>query len=284
MFAAKWVICVFSYNRGQLLVNLVGSARTFYPEFDIVIFDDSSNDAATRDILHLLQDKGVIIIGSNKRTDDSKHGGLYAQMNMALNHAINQGYDYAYFVQDDMQFLWRDDTLEKHTKTVFQKQECVMCNYNFLQKILKDGIDQRLPAIDAHVFSFAGNGVADTGVIDIKKASLIGLHFPEQSEHGNGKYWYNKGYRMYWLPSAHLAWVPWPTTYRHDITEQRKVRNLLPLNEQAIERIKANTTYAYLEDYTSLQGLSMKPYWYTNNPGWLNLVKIYTKYFLKKIF
>ena len=93
MFAAKWVICVFSYNRGQLLINLVDSARTFYPEFDIVIFDDSSNDAATRAILHLLQDKGVIIIGSNKRTNDSKHGGLYAQMNMALNHAINQGYD-----------------------------------------------------------------------------------------------------------------------------------------------------------------------------------------------
>lgn len=284
MFSGKWIMCVFSYNRGELLANLVESVRSFYPEFEIVVFDDSSNEPYTQQILSSLQTDNIKVVSSNKRSDDSKHGGLYAQMNTALNYATTHSYDFAYFVQDDMQFLWRDEKLETRVKEVFAQDECMMCNYNFLRKILTDGISERLVQQQNHQYSFEGFAVADTGIVDLQKASTINLHFPQHSEHGNGKYWYDMGYRMYWLPTAHLAWVPWPTTYRHNVTEQRKVRALLPLNKQAIEKIKTNTTYAYLEDYTSLRGFAIKPYWYTNNPGWTNLLKIYTKYYLKKLF
>lgn len=284
MFTGKWIVCVFSYNRGQLLANLVESATTFYPEFDVVVFDDSSDDTHTHQVLTSLLHNNIKVISSNRRSDDSKHGGLYAQMNKALGYAVEHGYDYAYFVQDDMQFLWRDEALESRVKKVFAQDECMMCNHNFLRKILTEGIGERLVQQQYQQYSFEGFAVADTGIIDLQKAKAIGLHFPEHSEHGNGRYWYDKGYRMYWLPVTHLAWVPWPTTYRHTVTEQRKVRNLLPLDKQTIERIQANTTYAYLEDYTSLAGFAIKPYWYTNNPGWVNLLKIYTKYYLKKIF
>ncbi len=284
MFAAKWLICIFSYNRGTLLLNLIESARAFYPEFDIVIFDDSSDDHTTSEILDTLELEGLKIISSNKHADESKHGGLYSQMNKALHYAIERGFDYAYFVQDDMQFLWRDEKLEIHTSEAFEHEECVMCNYNFLQKILIDGIVQRLPLKKNTIYAFAGNGVADTGVIDIRKAKTIGLYFPEHSERGNGQYWHKKGYQLYWFATCHLAWVPWPTTFRHAVKENRKSKKILPLGTEAIERIKNNTTYAYLEDYTSLKGALLKPYWYTSNPGWINLLKIYMKYYLKSIF
>lgn len=281
MFVSNWVICVFSYNRALLLQNLLESISRFYPELDIAVFDDNSNDTATNELLSSVKQKGIKVMKSDADSTKSKHGGLYAQMNKALSYTIEQGYDYAYFVQDDMQFLWSDTTLETRVKEVFTHDECVMCNNSFLQKILDEGIESRLPLIKNRLYSFEGNGVADTGIINLQKAIQAGLHFPEHSEGGNGKYWHSKGYRLYWLPAPHLAWVPWPTTFRNKIKESRRVQVLRPLASYSIEKLKSNPSYAYLEDYTSLYGFMIKPYWYTANPGMFNLLKIYIKYYLK---
>lgn len=283
MFTGKWVICVFSYNRVGLLQNLLASIHRFYPEFHIAIFDDNSDDAATKQFLTTATTGNIKVIINNQGERDSKHGGLYHQMNSALAYTMDNGYDYAYFVQDDMQFLWRDEHLAKHVIEVFNRDECLMCNSSFLQKILTTGIEQRLPMVEEGLFTFAGNGVADTGIIHLAKAKKAGLHFYEQSERGNGNYWHDKGYRLYWLPQPHLAWVPWPTTFRDKQKENRQVRILKPLSTDSIEKIRINQAYAYLEDYTGLYGLMLKPYWYTANPGWLNLLKIYTKYYIKQI-
>ncbi|MCB0700832.1 MAG: glycosyltransferase family 2 protein [Chitinophagales bacterium] len=263
--------------------NLCNSVTKFYPEFDVAIFDDDSNDELTKKVLNELQNAGAKVMVASAK-NDSKHGGLYTQMNNALQYAIEEGYDYAYFVQDDMQFLWRDELLESRVKSAFERKECLMCNCSFLQKILTEGIEDRLPKVDGtHVYSFETNGVADTGVIDIKKAESVGLNFPEKSERGNGRYWYDKGYRLYWLPVSHLAWLPWPSTYRNKQLEQRRVNVLEPLSQSAINRIKDNTGYAYLEDYTSLVKWKPKPYWFTASPGKLNLLKIYMKYYFRAL-
>lgn len=283
MFVKKWILCVFSYNRGVLLLNLVQSAKLFYPEFTIVIFDDNSNDPTTLSTLNDMAQSGVEVRIGLPNEGDSKHGGLYAQMNVALQYATEQHYHYAYFVQDDMQFLWRDEKLENKVTGIFLRQECVMCNSSFLQKILFDGLGERLPEVDPGLFSFMTNGVADTGIINLTKAKEIDLSFPEQSEGGNGKHWFNKGYRLYWLPVPHLAWVPWPTTFRNKQKQQRQVRVLKPLSYNAIEKLLTNHSYAFLEDYTSLDSFLPKPYWYSANPGALSLLKIYIKYYLKRI-
>ncbi|MCB0696112.1 MAG: glycosyltransferase family 2 protein [Chitinophagaceae bacterium] len=283
MFGSKWVLCVFSYNRGMLLRNLLRSARLFYPEFDIVIFDDNSDDAETQKVLTEQGSTNCKVIISPSDHTKSKHGGLYAQMNKALMYAIDHQYSYAYFVQDDMQFLWRDEVLENKITKAFTRKECLMCNSSFLQKILTDGIEDRLPLAEDNLYTFKGNGVADTGIIDLEKAREADLQFPEHSESGNGQYWYNKGFRLYWLPQPHLAWVPWPATFRNRQKENRKTNELLPLTDESIKRLQQNQSYAYLEDYTKTVRLLPKPYWYTANPGKLNLLKIYIKYYLKHI-
>lgn len=282
---SNWVICIFSYNRAALLQNLLNSIASLYPEMDVVVFDDGSNDADTIQLLQSLEGGDINVIIADRDHNVSKHGGLYAMMNTAISYAQTQGYRYAYFVQDDMQFLWRDEDLEHKVNNAFAKEECVMCNSSFLQKILTKGLEERLPKHnDEDLYSFHGNGVADTGIVDVEKARRIKLFFPEHSESGNGKYWFDKGFHLYWLPRPHLAWVPWPTTYRHKGVEKRKSKVLKPLPEQTIEKLKQNPAYAFLEDYSTVGVWPMKPYWYAASPGVFRLFKIYIKYYLQQIF
>ncbi len=280
----SWVICIFSYNRGGLLRNLLQSIEEYYPEMDIAIFDDGSDDELTLNVLADVAKKGGYVY---KRTDvgkGSKHGGLYGMMNIALDYLFERDYQYAYFVQDDMQFLWRDRHFEERLKPVFSREECVMCNANFMQKITIDEIGPKLPLAGiGDLYLFKENGVADTGVIDIAKAKAVSLSFPQQGEIANGKYWHDKGLQLYWLPQPHLAWVPWPTTYRYKVEENRQVNTLHPVEGKALEHLLVNKDYAFLEDYTKTYKWYPKPYWYAASPGSINLLKIYMKYYLRRI-
>lgn len=278
----NFLICIFSYNRPAHLKNLLASAKHFYPEMDIAIFDDNSDVSDMKKLIKELRNTITIIQPGTSL--GSKHGGLYGMMNAALEYAKTKRYDYVYFVQDDMQFLWRDDELMERLEATFRREDCLMCNFNFLQKILTKGTDTRLPQVEHRLFSFAGNGVADTGIIDVKKATEAGLRFSKNSEGSNGSDWYGKGYKLYWLPIPHLAWVPWPSTYRHKNLEQRTPNFLKPLSAKSIERLGANISYAYLEDYTKTFRHTIKPYWYTANPGAWSLIKIYIKYYLSHLF
>lgn len=275
---SDFLFCIFSYNRGDYLENLLLSIKQYYPEVTLAIFDDASDDPKVKSVLETVP-PGTHTHVTDRTNPNCKHGGLYGMMNTAIGYAKNSQFKYAYFVQDDMQFLWRDEKLYEKIESAFNRPECMMCNSSFLQKILVKGIDKRLPLVEEGLFSFAGNGVADTGIIDISKARQAGLHFYRQSESGNGAYWHQKGYRLYWLPVPHLAWVPWPTTYRHRNKEGRKPRFIKSLNADKIRKLSGNNSYAYLEDYTSIDGWAIKPYWYTANPGFLNLLKIYFKYY-----
>lgn len=250
---------------------------------EVAIFDDNSDDAATKALLQKLEAEGVTVYRKEKAAN-SKHGGLYAMMNVAIQYSIEQDYKYAYFVQDDMQFLWRDEDLEKRVRSVFLQKECMMCNANFLQKIHTNGIEQRLPRVEGGaLYDFAGYGVADTGIIDVDKARASALHFPKESEEGNGLFWYNNGYKMHWLPQPNLAWVPWPSTYRYKNLEDRKVNSLHSLTKAAVAKLTENKDYAYIEDYTATKSWLPKPYWYANNPGKITLLKVYLKYYLRHI-
>ena len=281
----NWVICIFSYNRGGFLKNLLESITAYYPEMNIAVFDDGSDEEYTLKVLSEVSANGGYVYARSDNDMSSKHGGLYPMMNQALDYVKKSTYQYAYFVQDDMQFLWRDNELEERVRKVFSRNECVMCNANFLQKITINEIADKLPkaSID-NLYAFKNNGVADTGVIDIAKAKKVNLSFPENGEINNGGYWHDRGLQLYWLPQPHLAWVPWPKTYRHKLVEQRRVNTLHPIRGRALERLLVNKDYAYLEDYTKTVRWYPKPYWYAASLGKKNMLKVYLKYYLRQIF
>lgn len=94
-------VCIFSFNRGKYLRNCVESIRTCIPEADIVIFDDNSDDPET---LAYLEEAAVSCrIVEPGEIGTIKHGGLYHNMNAALD--LLRDRSLLCFLQDDTQLV-----------------------------------------------------------------------------------------------------------------------------------------------------------------------------------
>lgn len=99
------IFYVFSYNRAESLRNCIESAVICNPSARICVVDDRSNDPDTCALLEEIS--GNIEVIRSNATIDSRHGGLYANMQVALEHGSN--FDLAIFMQDDMQFVRKFD-------------------------------------------------------------------------------------------------------------------------------------------------------------------------------
>lgn len=91
---------VFSFNRGPFLRHCVAAARTYAPGMPLSVVDDASDDPATVDVLRQLP-PGVTLL-SGGASDAGRHGGLYANMQRALDACRS---DFVLFLQDDMQIV-----------------------------------------------------------------------------------------------------------------------------------------------------------------------------------
>ena len=89
-------VAVFSYNRGAYLQNCLASIERNMPFAKIVIYDDGSTDAATTAVLAKTRHP----VYRPESADRSKHGGLYRNMQAALDSCDS---DYLFFLQEDMQ-------------------------------------------------------------------------------------------------------------------------------------------------------------------------------------
>ena len=133
---AEFVFFIFSYNRYAFLKNLVKSIKLYYPANRVIIYDDRSDNS---DLLNyyreLSKDVNFEIIISNTTQDNIKHAGLYNLMTLAIQWAWKENYSYAFFIQDDMQFLQHVDLSTYCTKTFGKWQNALMISPLFLQKI-----------------------------------------------------------------------------------------------------------------------------------------------------
>lgn len=92
--------CIFSYNRGEFLKNAVRSIQRLTSS-PVCVIDDNSDDPETRTILASLKASCQVMHGSASAA--GKHGGLYANMQRALD-ALGEA-ELLCFLQDDMQML-----------------------------------------------------------------------------------------------------------------------------------------------------------------------------------
>jgi glycosyltransferase involved in cell wall biosynthesis len=93
---------IFSYNRADFLAHCLDSIRYCAPDFPVLIIDDNSTDPATIDVLNQAQKDYLVIQPTNPDTSlNSKHGGLYANLQLALDTLGNE--DLMCTLQDDMQ-------------------------------------------------------------------------------------------------------------------------------------------------------------------------------------
>lgn len=96
--APRLEIAIFSYNRGAWLARCLASIARHAPGAILRIYDDHSDDPATQEVL---AQSGAEVI-CPPPAGAGKHGGLYANMQRALDHAEG---DFLFFLQEDMQLV-----------------------------------------------------------------------------------------------------------------------------------------------------------------------------------
>lgn len=93
---------IFSFNRGDFLAHCLESIRHCAPGFPVMIIDDNSTDPATISVLDQARaDCRVIQPRNTDPSLTSKHGGLYANLQLALDTLDSDALMCT--LQDDMQ-------------------------------------------------------------------------------------------------------------------------------------------------------------------------------------
>lgn len=99
---AVWV-SIFSFNRGEFLQHCVASVERCMPFARIMIIDDNSTDSQTQAALAQLQSRHEVLRPVADDGQQSKHGRLYHNMQMALDRLDDTAIMCA--LQDDMQVV-----------------------------------------------------------------------------------------------------------------------------------------------------------------------------------
>jgi glycosyltransferase involved in cell wall biosynthesis len=212
----KWLLCLFTYNRPNLLLNAVNSIERYFPcENKLLIDDGSDNPNAISVIKRISELRGWQLKIQEKQYSRS-FGGLYPNMNYALTYALDNGFDYAFFVQDDHQFLWCDEQLESHVHRIFTAcTDAIQIQALFFRRILN--YRQSMEYIDSVQAYRVNRGFDDVGIWNLNEVRKQ-PGYKIIDEYGgsctavNSTYWLKKGYRIYQLFSPIKAVIPWVET------------------------------------------------------------------------
>ncbi|MDX2227612.1 MAG: glycosyltransferase family A protein [Verrucomicrobiae bacterium] len=278
----RLLTAIFSYNRFELLGNCTDSWWEMGPGGDLLIIDDGSNDPRMGGLLEREERRGARVIRV-PRGPTLFHGGLYTNMSLALEQAIVGGYDYIYFLQDDVQFMHPVMSRMGEYAQLFEAHPGVgMIGFMFYKGIMRRTIKPRLewePAL--HAWHCRPYGIADIGLARVGTFREAGFRFLD-SEGANSAFWLDRGYKYYIHSLPHLAFVPWPMTIAFDRSygQERKRRRpyfLKPLDQDQITRLEKTASrqaLAFHEDFCSPWGWTcLKPYWFTGlNREYLRLV------------
>lgn len=126
------IVCIFSFNRGQFLAHCVDSVERCAPNWKICVVDDDSNDPHTLEVLNQLRTKHLVI--NAKEVAGRKHGGLYANMQTALETFASE--ELILFLQDDMQIV---RPLRKEDEEFFRQYFQADTSAGFLQPCFLKG-------------------------------------------------------------------------------------------------------------------------------------------------
>lgn len=263
----EFIFFIFSCNRFSFLKNLVKSIKLFYPQNKVIIYDDNSDEAELLSYYRKISnDINFEIILSNEAPDNVKHAGLYNLMTLAIQRAWQENYRFAFFIQDDMQFL-QQINLSLYCETTFKKwQNALMISPLFFQKIylprIKDYIENK-----NNDYVFRNRGLADVGIIHLQRAKRMKLTFNSSGEKFNGTKYFNLGQHLVLSCNPCLSWVPWSFSHKSRIGDFIYKKSSLfvdPISRDKKLRLKSNTEIPFLEDYTKVNvNWIPKPYIYT---------------------
>jgi len=213
-------LCIFSYNRGVFLKNCIDSIEQCIPQSNLFIFDDNSDDSDTCEILRSLSSKYQVITPSQSDVGQSKHGGLYANMQQAFSRFNSE--DIVCFIQDDMQVVRAVGESEIEVITsLFQKNPTL----GFVQPAFLKGCDKPEhqstvrydPKIDMYYIDrfnrSAGASYSDVSIFSIDNLRKVNWNFQSREAH-NEQQARDKLTQMPYLKNPFLAWLPAVPAFR----------------------------------------------------------------------
>ena len=297
-----WVT-IFSFNRGEFLQHCVASVERCMPFARILIVDDNSTDPQTHVALARLRQHQTVI---QPATDDdalqSKHGGLYANMQLALDWLAASDSEGSETImctlQDDMQVVRRvafDEVLAMQGSWQSSPQQA------FLHPAFLKGSERQRNALalheDGHVYvnqrrnSSVGAWYSDIFIAPVARLQQRRWQFGAResvNEEQARRLFDPMGYLLNpfiaWLPAA-PCWRGKRRTWAIRQGEKRQQCGFHPFQEMTQQEADAfcarpSSQLPYAEDYLRLQSSTLRLPW-TYHPlqgsrwlKWLNSLEL----------
>ena len=271
----KLLNCIISYNRYYYLKNLIESLEEFFPYGDTVIIDDQSDNPSTKEYLNELRSKGIPVFSTTVDKTGLLHGGLYHAMDMGMQYAVENGYDYINYLQDDLQCMWYDGQFEQRVTKLFSFSDKVLSVHSvFLKKIMAYELTERIklyPQLDAyHLTPYA---IPDISIVPVDRFTRLGVKFADSTnENAFNKTLYERGFITLIPKVPHFAWIPWPETTRYGVSAGDEAPPVTkyyykPISGRQLDKFKKRrlSSLPFVESYAhTWRYFSLKPYWFTN--------------------
>lgn len=243
----------------------------FFPWGDTLVIDDNSAD---RRILEYLEQRARVdsrfsFRMAPDRVQKVREGGLYHNMDIARRYAIDHDYDLVFFMQDDMQFVWKDEEFVLTAWRVLSTCGDMSCLYPlFCGRIKYVDELEYVESVDAYR--------RNRGFLDVFFAQVrLFRDNPDfsfaDSERANSRFWLKRGRRAYQVATPIGCFVP--LTHTGDGTLKVAPFQLAPeeyyvkpLHPDVIERMKTRdrTILPFSEDYVEPIGKCRIPHWWNN--------------------
>ena len=218
----KTAIYVFSFNRPKFLKNCIHSIENLADSLPMVIIDDCSDDPDISRLLTDISGRYSVIANSRINQREYKTGGLAGCMNIAMEHARENNFRFAIFIQDDMQFVRR---LEKSDITRIEDffshvPNSMQVSTNFIRELSasnflsKNYINRDAHAYIRHPVKERGkSSFSDTGVFHVQRFHEFFESFGV-GEGNNSEKARRLGLTCGRAFHPFMCWLPYPESYR----------------------------------------------------------------------
>jgi hypothetical protein len=209
------LVAVMSFNRGEYLQNCVSSIERHITGVRIVVFDDCSFLPDTRRILADLAKNCEVIVRQAPVAGGSL-GGLYMNMNYAMEVARKRGLRHVFFVQDDQQIVRTvDERAVAEVRAIFAHDNSI----THIHPIFMKGYFPVQISRDMHVevedlcYLVARNADGDTGIVDLRRLETADFRYCDHAD-VNKTIALNKGLKAVSSKNPFFMHTPWPETIR----------------------------------------------------------------------
>jgi hypothetical protein len=286
---SNMMIAIMSYNRGKYLKNCIHSIEKNFSLKNIKIYDDDSSCHYTRKYLKIISKKYPVYV--NKKKTDNNLRGLYLNMNKALNHALQDGFDFIFIIQDDIQIVRScDKDFFSECSKIFNSDNKIIQivpvffkgdykNINFNKKSI---VINKEP--DYYWRKNKWSGISDVGIIKIEELKKNNWQWnPEENEECNMKVAAKNNWKYVFSRNPIMMYTPWPETYRANkkniqyIMEKFLMIGLNPYKNMTEEKVdlllnRPLDSFPIAESYLKAKNNLLSKPWEYSTPSLLKMI------------